>query len=124
MQVRGEGLLFVPPSHSTDKFTVVLAVVPVLALVAVTVMGKVPAGVPGTCPRPPHPASNSSNVIPASHSLNFLPLFRASPSPARPNTGNNAAYHGGAVSAPSGKTDAESAVDVMVMVTVAESWLS
>src|SRR5437764_13331056 len=122
MQVQGEGLLFVPPSHSTDKFTVVLAVVPVLALVAVTVMGKVPAGVPGTCPRPPHPASNSSNAIPASHSLSFLARFRASPNPASPKTGNSTAYHGGAV--PSGKTDAEPAVAVMVMVTVAESWLS
>src|SRR5947207_6895002 len=124
MQVQGEGLLFVPPSHSTDKFTVVLAVVPVLALVAVTVMGKVPAGVPGTCPRPPHPASNSSNAIPASQSLRFLPLFRASPNPASPKTGNSTAYHGGAVSVPSGKTEADPAVDVMVIVTVAESWLS
>ena len=72
-------------SYCTVKFTTLVAVAPPLALLAVTVTAKVPAGVPGVCGGAgvflltPHPAttSNAAMLIPAAKlNLNFLVCIR------------------------------------------------
>jgi len=107
----------------------VLADCPVLALVALTVIWNVPAGVP-VCLKlpPPQPTKVISTRRPANSIAKRkradLPFFLPTPKPSRPKIGSNAAYKGGVIPGACAVTGAEPALAETVIVTVAEIWLS
>ena len=108
-----------------------------VALVAVTVTWKVPCGVGGVPVCPPHPSSASTSSSPARAKAQrrriaffFLPLSTNSTNPAKPSSGNTAAYKtsgvlpgsdGGILSGPNRNTEPDPADAMIPSVTVAES---
>jgi hypothetical protein len=87
-------------SYCTVRFTMLVAVAPPLALLAVTVTAEVPAGVPGLCGGAgvfmltPHPASTNNAVthIPAANlNLSFLVCVRPRTNAIVPRSASSAA---------------------------------
>src|SRR5262249_42569084 len=112
----------------TVNVTFVLPVSPVVGLVAVMVSGKFPVGgavvlAPGP---PPQPARVNRIINPtkakARRRRTTLPRFLPMARPAIPSSGNNAAYSGGVVLLPGGRSELELAT-VTVIVTVVLNWL-
>src|SRR5215471_120530 len=112
--------------YRTCTVTLVLAESPVVGLLTVTLIGKLPL-ITGAARVPPHPTTPSSNTRPASTTArrkrDALLFFRPSARPAKPSTGKNAAYRGGVFPVPSGINEAEPGVAVTLIVTVVVSWL-
>ena len=96
----------------------VLAEVPVLALVAVTLIGKVPAGVPRWFP-PPHPIRANIARTPK-HTMNRL-LRGSTAMPSNPNSESSIAYAGGVFKISGHAIEDELPATEIVMVTCDES---